>query len=144
MRLTLHTDYALRVLLFLAARPDQRFATPTIADAFGISRSHLHKVVRTLAGLGLVTLHRGVGGGVELAREPDEVSIGKLVRALDDQRALVECFEPSRDDCVISQACALKKALGGAQEAFYRELDPLTLGELVRGRRAAMLRALTE
>lgn len=144
MRLTRHTDYALRVLVFLAARPGERFSTQSIADAYGISLAHLHKVVRALGELGLVALHRGAGGGVELARDPDDVSVGAVVRALDHEDALVECFRPEDDDCVISPACALKGALRSAQRAFYADLDPLTLGDVVRGQGGARLRALTQ
>lgn len=143
MRVNLHTDYALRVLVYMAVRPDERVPTATIATAFGVSLHHLHKVVRALGGLGLVALHRGAGGGVELARSPDEIRIGAVVRALDDDKALVECFQPGSVACVIAPACALKGALKQAQEAFYAELDPLTLAAVVQGKRAARLRSLT-
>ncbi len=143
MRVTLHTDYALRVLIFLAVRPGQRVATQVIAESYGISLNHLHKVVRALGELGHVALHRGAHGGIELAADPDQISIGAVVRALDDDSALVECFRPDTKQCVISPACALQGALRSAQAAFYAELDPLTLGALVQGRAASKLRALT-
>lgn len=142
MRITLQTDYALRVLVFLAVRPAERVPTRTIADAYGISFDHLHKVVRALAGLGLVELRRGVGGGVELAVDPRDVSVGEVVRALDDDTALVECFRAETDECAISPACTLKGALRDAQEAFYAALDVITIGDVVRGRRGAKLRGL--
>lgn len=143
MRLNLHIDYALRVLIHLAARAPERISTQDIADAYGISLHHLHKVVRTLGGHGFVALHRGAGGGVELARPADEIHVGAVVRALDEDTALVECFDPASNTCVIAPACGLKSALRGAQEAFYRELDPLTIEALVRGRRGARVRTLT-
>lgn len=143
MRITKHTDYALRVLLFLAVRRGERVTSQTIAEAHGISLHHLHKVVRSLADLSLVRLHRGAGGGVELAREPDAISVGAVMRALDDTDALIECFARETDACVISPACGLKGALRGAQEAFYASLDPVTIASVAGGRRGARLRRLT-
>lgn len=143
MRINKHTDYSLRVLLYLASHPGERVATQHIADAHQISAAHLQKVVRRLGELELVELHRGQGGGVELAVDPAELSIGAAVRSLDDATALVECFLAETDNCAISSACRLKGALGKAQEAFYAALDDLTLADLVSGRAGARLRALT-
>ena len=143
MRITQHTDYALRVLLFLGARPNERVSTQTIASAFDISLSHLQKVVRALGELGYVKLTRGVGGGIELAADPTTISIGTVVRALDDDTALIECFNPATDNCVISPICALRGSLHKAQEAFYATLDPLTVGNAVKGKRGKQLRGLT-
>lgn len=143
MRVNVHTDYALRVLVYMAVRPDERVPTATIAAAYDISVHHLHKVVRALAELDLLTLHRGAGGGVELSADPADVSIGAVVRALDDDTALVECFQPGSVACVIAPACALKGALKQAQEAFYAELDTLSLAQVVRGARGGRLRSLT-
>lgn len=144
MRVTKHTDYALRVLLFLAVRPGQRVPTQSVADAHGISLNHLHKVVRALGDLGLLTLMRGAHGGIELACDPADITIGTVMRKLDDPRGLIECFDPETDGCVISPACGLKGALHEAQGAFYDTLDRYTLADLVRGRRAARLRRLAE
>lgn len=143
MRVTKHTDYALRVLMYLAARPGERVATERVAIAYGISLNHLHKVVRALGELEILTLVRGAGGGIELGRDPAQISIGSVMRALDDQAALVECFSPETDACVISPVCGLKGALKQAQEAFYASLDPVTLASLLTGRGAARLRKLT-
>ena len=143
MRITKHSDYALRVLLFLAVRRGERVSSQAVAETHGISLHHLHKVVRSLGRLGLLHLHRGVGGGLELARDPDEISVGAVMRALDDTDALISCFRAETDDCVISPACGLKPALRRAQEAFYAALDPLTIGALARGRQGGRLRNLT-
>lgn len=142
MRITKHTDYALRVLLFLAVRRGERVATKSIAEAHDISLNHLHKVVRALGELGLVSLHRGAKGGIELARDPKLISVGAVMRALDDQDTLIECFRPETDQCVVSSACGLKGALRKAQEAFYASLDPLTLGAILKSR-SVRLRELT-
>ena len=143
MRITKHTDYALRVLIYLAARSGQRVPTQEIAEAYDISGNHLQKVVRALGDLGLVRLQRGPHGGVELAQDPREISVGATMRGLDNPDALVECFQVETNACVIAPACALKSALRDAQEAFYASLDPLMLSDVVKGKRAATLRALT-
>jgi len=142
MRLNKHTDYALRVLLYLAVRSGERITTQTIAESYEVSTNHLHKVVRALRELGLVRSRRGVQGGIELARAPEQISVGAVVRSLEDERGLVECFRPETDACAVSPACHLKGALWQAQEAFYATLDPVTLAECIR-RRASRLRALT-
>lgn len=143
VRVTRHTDYALRVLLFLAVRSGQRVTSQSIAEAHGISLHHLHKVVRSLADLGHVRLHRGAGGGVELTREPSEIVVGAVMRELDDLDGLIECFDRETDACVISPACGLKGALRDAQEAFYASLDRITIGAIAEGSRGAKLRRLT-
>lgn len=144
MRLTQQCDYGLRVLLYLAARPGARVSTEDIAEAFQISLNHLQKVVRELGRIGAVATFRGGGGGIELAVDPADLSIGSVVRALERSNALVECFDPKTNACVVAPACAIKGALHAAQEAFLRELDGLSLEEAVRGRRAARLRSLTD
>src|SRR5216683_258110 len=101
MRLTSFTDFALRALMRLAGEPARSFATNEIAAEFKISRNHLAKVVRDLADGGFITTQRGVGGGFSLARPPHAITLGEVVRALEGEHALVECF---RDD---GGACAL-------------------------------------
>ena len=143
MRITKHTDYALRILLYLAARGDGRVSTQAIAEAYGISTAHLLKVTRRLGEIGVLSVYRGAHGGVELACAPDEISVGAVMRAFDDRDALIECFDMDANTCVIAPSCGLKDALRGAQEAFYAKLDSVTVGALV-ARRAAKLRTLTE
>ena len=142
LRVTKHTDFALRVLIFLASHPEERFATHRIAESFSISENHLAKVARSLGKLGYVELKRGVGGGLELAREADQISVGEVMRELDRSTKLIECFDAESNQCVISAACGLKGALGVAQEAFYASLDPVTIGQLIRRRRSALLELL--
>lgn len=142
MRVTKHSDYALRTLLFLAVRPGERVATQRIAAAYGISLSHLHKITRQLGELGLLHLYRGTGGGVELACDPDDVSVGAVMRALDNRDGLIECFDEETNECVVSPVCGLKPALRSAQEAFYAHLDGIMIGDLLK-RRGGKLRSLT-
>ncbi len=139
LRITKHTDFALRVLIYLASHPEGRFATHRIAESFSISENHLAKVAQSLGKLGYVELKRGVGGGLELAREPDQISVGQVMRELDRRSTLIECFDAETNQCPISSACGLKGALGVAQEAFYASLDPITIAQLVRRRRSALV-----
>jgi Rrf2 family transcriptional regulator, nitric oxide-sensitive transcriptional repressor len=129
MRLTAFTDFALRALMRLAGDPARSFATGEIATEFGISRNHLAKVVRDLADGGFITTQRGVGGGFSLARPPQAITLGEVVRALEARHALVECFRDDGGHCVLTPRCRLKMRLAAAREAFMRELDGTTLAE---------------
>src|SRR3954453_6215958 len=128
MRLTSFTDFALRALMRLAGEPKRSFATSEIATEFGISRNHLAKVVRDLAEAGFITTQRGVGGDFSLARPPQLITLGEVVRAL-EQEALVECFRGDGGACVLTPRCRLKAKLAAARESFMRELDATTLAE---------------
>jgi len=129
MRLTAFTDFALRALMRLAGEPTRSFATNEIATEFGISRNHLAKVVRNLADGGFITTQRGVGGGFSLARPPQAITLGEVVRALEARHALAECFRDDGGSCVLMPRCRLKVRLAAAREAFMRELDGTTLAE---------------
>lgn len=129
MRLTAFTDYGLRALMRLAGDPDRSFTTEEMAREFAISRNHLTKVVRDLASAGYVKTQRGAGGGFRLARAPESITLGEVVRALEERHALVECFRQDGGACVLMPRCRLKKRLAAAREAFLRELDATTLAE---------------
>ena len=129
MRLTMFTDFALRALMRLAGEPTRSFATNEIASEFNISRNHLAKVVRDLADGGFITTQRGAGGGFSLARPPQSITIGEVVRALEARQALVECFRGDGGACALTPRCRLKMRLAAAREAFMRELDATTLAE---------------
>ena len=129
MRLTSFTDFALRALMRLAGEPTRSFATNEIAVEFGISRNHLAKVVRDLADGGFISTQRGAGGGFSLARSPQSITLGEVVRALEARHALVECFRDDGGNCVLAPRCRLKTRLAAAREAFMRELDATTLAE---------------
>ena len=132
MDLSLHTDFGLRVLLYLAHFPDRRVGTQEISRAYGISKNHLVRVVQTLAQAGFVRAHPGRGGGVSLARPPNKILLGDVVRACEPNFRLVECFEQESNRCPIVPGCGLKSPLRNALQAFFLELDRYTLADLVR------------
>jgi Rrf2 family nitric oxide-sensitive transcriptional repressor len=138
MRLLASTDFALRVLMQLGQSPsDATTNVETLAQRLGgLSRNHLHKIVQELAALGVVQTIRGAGGGVMLAKPPREVRIGALVRALEADQALVECFRADHGDCALDPGCRLRPMLGKARESFYETLDRYTLADCL-GRSAA-------
>lgn len=134
MQLTRYTDYGIRVLIYLACS-DEVGTVTEIAERFDISRHHLVKVAHHLSKLGYVETTRGRSGGMRLAREPEKIRLGDVVRDLEPDLNLVECFSPETDNCVISPACGLKHALIKAQRAFLEVLDSYTLKDVVRNRR---------
>ncbi len=142
MRLAERTDYALRVLMLLAASK-QRCQVPQMARWVGVSANHLSKVVQALKDRGWVSTHRGRGGGVELAADPCQLRLGDVVRAMEPDLDLVECF---RDDgaCPLDGSCGLWGALHNARRSFLAELDRVTLENLTRGYRRGLLRLTVE
>ncbi|MDJ0514483.1 MAG: Rrf2 family transcriptional regulator [Methyloceanibacter sp.] len=133
MRLTLHTDYSLRVLMYLAVFPDRLSTAEQIAAAYGVSHNHITKVVQTLARLGLVETLRGRNGGIRLAKRPEQISVGAVVRATEEDFDLVECFR-SKTSCAISPACRLQGALRDALAAYLDVLDDWTLSDIAANR----------
>lgn len=135
MRLTTHTDYALRVLMTLAVMEDGRLVTiEELSDRHRISRNHLMKVAQTLVGLGLVKGVRGRHGGLALALSPEEIRMGRVVRMLETDMELVACLGSGSATCALTGLCRLTGAFRGAVEAFFAELDRLTLADLVVNR----------
>ena len=130
MRLTKATDYALRVLLYAASFPDRQVSTEELAEAFHISLNHLGKVVNQLAQLGWIDARRGRGGGLTLARAPEAIGIGEVVRAIEPDLHLVECFDGARNTCPIVPACGLVAPLAEARRAFFAVLDRYTLADV--------------
>jgi Rrf2 family transcriptional regulator, nitric oxide-sensitive transcriptional repressor len=133
MRLTIYTDYCLRVLTYLALRPGHSSTITEIAEAYGISRSHLTKVVQHLGHLGYIVTTRGKHGGIKLERDPGGIRLGQVVQATEGDMMLVECFRPD-NACAITPACAIKGYLGEALTGFIEILDRYTLADAVRGR----------
>ena len=136
MRLTVYSDYALRLLMYLAVKEDELATIAEIAEAYGISKNHLTKVAHELGLAGYVETVRGRGGGLRLAREREQISLGEVVRHTEPDMALVPCFAPVDDDCAIERCCVLRKALQRAGDAFLAVLDGYTLADLTRPRTA--------
>jgi len=136
MRLKSYTDYALRVLMHLAAKPDRLASIGEIARTYRISHNHLMKVVHDLRKEGFLDAVRGRSGGVKLARPAVEISVGEVVRHTEDTFDLVDC-----GSCVIAPACALTAVLHEARQAFMDVLDGYSLADLVQDRQNG-LRAL--
>jgi len=130
MRLTNFSDYALRVLLFAAARGEELITIEETARAYGISRTHLMKVANQLTRSGYLKAVRGRSGGLALAMRPNKICLGDVVRATEPDFAMVECFSPD-NRCLITPRCRLKGVLKEALGAFMATLDRYTLADLV-------------
>jgi Rrf2 family transcriptional regulator, nitric oxide-sensitive transcriptional repressor len=141
MRLTAYTDFSLRVLMYLAARPDARPTISEIAATYGISKNHLMKVVHELGAAGYVKTIRGKNGGLQLGRAASEIGIGDVVRHAEPDMALAPCLGPVGPRCAITPACKLRGALAEAGAAFMAVLDRYTLADLT-GNKDALLRLL--
>lgn len=132
MRLTFHTDYALRLLMLLAMEPDARHTIEEVAGRYEISRNHLMKVTQTLSQAGFVHSLRGRGGGLQLAKLPASINLGAVVRATEDTFALVECFDPEKNRCVVAPVCGLREPMAEALRAFLAVLDRYSLADLIK------------
>jgi Rrf2 family nitric oxide-sensitive transcriptional repressor len=129
MRLAAFTDYGLRVLMRLAGTPDEPSTTARIAEEFHIPYNHLTKVVQDLARGGFVTTQRGAGGGIRLARPAEAITLGEVVRHLEDRYDMVECFRADGGACLLNPLCRLKPQLAAAREAFLAELDKTSIAQ---------------
>jgi len=129
MRLAAFTDYGLRVLMRLAEKPDIPLTTSGIAEELQIPYNHLAKVVQDLAKGGYVRTQRGAGGGIRLARSPQSITLGEVVRCLEQRYALVECFRSDGGACLLTPNCRFKGKLSAARKAFIAELEKTSLAE---------------
>lgn len=134
MHLTLHADYSLRVLLYLAENPERHVSTAEISQAYGISRHHLVRVVQTLHSHGFVAVTEGRSGGARLARPAAEVNLGDVIRKSEPGFRIVECFDLETNTCPIVPACQLRNVLNEALHAFFAVLDRYTLADLARSK----------
>lgn len=134
MRLTVYSDFSLRLLMYLAVQPERLATIAEVASAYGISRAHLMKVAHQLGQMGFVGTVRGRSGGLRLAREPATIGLGDVVRRTEPDFALVPCLAPTDSSCVILPACVLRHAIEQARDAFLAVLDRYTLADLIRPR----------
>ena len=142
MRLTKHSDYALRVLLYAATHGEELVSTDEIATAFGVSANHLVKIINNLGKQGLLEVKRGRSGGLRLALPPEKIIIGEVLRLTEPDFYMVECFDSETNDCPISSACGLIGPLEEATKAFLAVLDGYTLADVIGPPRRARYRRL--
>lgn len=139
MRLTTHSDYALRVLIHAGLSGERSCRIQDIAEAYGISQSHLTKVVWKLSEHGFLATTRGRSGGLRLSRKAADIRLGDVLRRMEDTGGLVECFGAG-NACAITPACAARRMFREAEEAFFAVFDRYTLADLLA--RGSALRAL--
>jgi Rrf2 family nitric oxide-sensitive transcriptional repressor len=136
MRLTLHTDYALRVLLYVGLKREALSTIPEIVRHFDISKGHVMKVVQRLAQKGYLQTIRGKKGGMRLARGPTEISVGAVVRDLERELGVLGCLQDRVGYCRIEECWTLRSALREATDAFLATLDRYTIADLLQPRQA--------
>ncbi len=132
MRLTKHTEYALRILLFVGARESGYVSTEEISKAYGISNHHLVKIVNLLGKHDVLEVKRRRQGGVRLAKNAEDINLGAMVRLTEPGFQLAECFTDGEHDCPIDQVCTLIEPLQEALDAFLAVLDSKTLADMLR------------
>lgn len=129
MRLAAFTDYGLRVMIVLAGEPERRATTARLAEELAIPYNHLAKVVQDLGRGGYLATQRGAGGGMRLARPPEAIGLGEIIRFLEQRYAIVECFRPDGGQCMLTPQCRVRGRLAAAHEAFLAELDKTSIAE---------------
>ncbi|MGB8313952.1 MAG: Rrf2 family transcriptional regulator [Aestuariivirga sp.] len=144
MRIATYSDFALRLLMYTAVKHPAYVTITEVSEAYGISKNHLMKVTHELALAGYLDTLRGRNGGLRLARPAKEINVGQVVRLTEKGSALVECFDPATNTCVITPACKLKHVLNDALEAFFRTLEQTTLADLIKSKRSLSALYLTE
>lgn len=132
MKLTIYTDYSLRVLLYLASKPEGTATISEITEYYNISRNHLVKVVHNLGIHEFIITSRGKNGGIRLARPAEEILLSDVVKKTEPDMDLLECFNPKTDFCVISPTCRLKSMLYEGRSAFMAVLEKNTLADAVK------------
>lgn len=131
MQLTKHTDISLRVLMHLAAFPDELGTVKGIAERYNVSRNHLMKVVHRLSMLGYIKSVQGRGGGIALATAAENICVGDVVRQMEATLDVIDC---AGSNCPLTPACLLKRALNQATKAFLKTLDEYTVADITRNR----------
>lgn len=144
MRLTLHTDYALRILMYVSVKGDRLSTIPEIVAHFDISRGHVMKLVHHLGLLGYLETMRGKRGGLRLARNPSLINVGAVVRDMEEELGVLGCLQDNEGYCRIEGCCVLRSALRDATNAFLATLDGYTLADLVKPRALVQLLAVNE
>lgn len=131
MQLSRFTDYSLRVLLYLAINDGRRSTLHEIADFYPISVEHLRKVVHELSRSGYINTYQGKNGGMDLAREPESIPVGEVIKHFEGHESFIDC---DRLSCKLASVCTLKSILMIGQEALYEKLNEYTLADLVESK----------
>jgi len=142
MELSRFSDYALRVLMYAAARESEKITLGELAQAYRISHHHLVKIVHYLGKLGYLKNTRGRCGGIRLGVPAAEIRVGDIIRKTETHLNLAECFDPASNMCKLSPHCQLKGVFHEARAAFLEVLDRYTVADLVQSR-APLLRLLS-
>src|SRR5690606_36490449 len=129
MQLTRHSDYSLRVLIYLALHQEKLSNISEIANSFNVSRNHLVKVVHELSKLGYIHTIRGHGGGLELSRSPEDISIGNVIRQTENTLDVINCKQPP---CPILLSCKLNRARAEETYSYLETLDNYTIADLTK------------
>ncbi len=130
MRLTMMTDYAMRLLMYVAQRPERLCTIAEVARAYDISEAHLMKVTHQLGLAGWIETVRGKGGGMRLAHRPEDINVGAVVRRMESDFHITECFGKS-SHCTLTGSCGLNGILNEALNAFLERLDAHTLADVL-------------
>ena len=130
MRLTAYSDYSLRLLMYAALKGQELVTIQEVADVYGISKNHLMKVAFQLGRAGFLETVRGRNGGLRLARKPEKIGLGEIIRATEEDFTIVECFDPATNTCAITKPCRLRGVLSRALNAYLAVLDEYTLADL--------------
>ena len=141
MNITRFTDYSLRVLIYLALHENELVTIKDVADRYNISKNHLMKVVQELSAKGYLVATRGKNGGIKLEQSPNDINIGHLVRMIEQDSTLVECFGAD-NQCVITPACQLKRMFAEALNCFFESLERYTLADLIGDQERSQLNLL--
>lgn len=134
MRLTQATNYSVRVLLYCAANPDRPSRVADIAESFGMSETHLFKILKVLVDEGFIATLRGRNGGIRLGKPADQITIGEVVRAAEENFHLADCFDDDGHDCPLIQNCEYNRILREALDAFFGVLDRYTVADVAKDR----------
>lgn len=138
MRLTAMSDYALRLLMYVGRYPDRLCTIAEIAQAHRLSEAHLMKITHQLGLQGWIETVRGKGGGMRLARKPTDINLGAVVRGIEPDFALVECFATG-NQCALTGNCRLAGMLQDGLQLFLEHLDGYTLADLLPGTDLAVI-----
>ena len=142
MRLTLHSDYALRTLIYLAIREDHLATIGEISEQYDISRNHMMKVVQELVHHGFIISERGRNGGLRLSRKPDEINLGEVVGKMEPDMFIVSCFDRVRDCCRISGPCGVQPIMHEALASFMEVLNRYSLADVISDKESLKERLL--